>query len=296
MNAVNGGSFAVTAAKRGQRTHANRVVIDWMLAQEERMGLGTPEPYRDFEERVFKHREDLRRLLHALAADGKKIVGYGASTKGNVVLQFCGITEKEVIAIAEVNADKFGAFTPGTHIPIISEAEARAMKPDYFLVLPWHFKDGIRPARTGLSGKRRPDDLSISGDRDRMNARIGTRATLRHEYALRSLRQQQGAELRRLSIWTCDFGRVAQIHEVSLCVLRIDLPGALSEAVNASRPVAICLQLSIPSTMPWLKRRAVRGICMVRTSARSMKSPKRLPTLRLMNSLTFISHRTRPFS
>ncbi len=60
-----------------------------------------------------------------------------------MVLQFCGITEKEVCAIAEVNPDKFGAFTPGSRIPIISEAEARAMKPDYFLVLPWHFKEGI---------------------------------------------------------------------------------------------------------------------------------------------------------
>jgi hypothetical protein len=143
MNAVNGGSFAVTAAKRGRGLPPNRIVTDWILEQEERLGLGTPRPYRDFEERVFKHREDLRRLLHALTADDKKIVGYGASTKGNVVLQFCGITEKEVIAIAEVNTEKFGAYTPGTHIPIISEAEARAMQPDYFLVLPWHFKDAI---------------------------------------------------------------------------------------------------------------------------------------------------------
>jgi hypothetical protein len=143
MNAVNGGSFAVTAAKRGSGRPANRVVTDWILEQEDRLGLRTPRPYRDFEERVFKHREDFRRLLHALTGDGKKIVGYGASTKGNVVLQFCGITDKEVIAIAEVNADKFGAYTPGTHIPIISEAEARAMNPDYFLVLPWHFKDAI---------------------------------------------------------------------------------------------------------------------------------------------------------
>jgi hypothetical protein len=53
------------------------------------------------------------------------------------------VTTNEVRAIAEVNSDKFGAFTPGTHIPIIAEAEARAMKPDYFLVLPWHFKEGI---------------------------------------------------------------------------------------------------------------------------------------------------------
>jgi hypothetical protein len=143
MNAVNGGSFAVTAAKKTSTATVNETVLNWLLEQEERMGLHTPKPYRDFEERVFRHRMDLRRLLQSLAADGKRIVGYGASTKGNVVLQFCGITEKEVCAIAEVNPDKFGAFTPGTRIPIISEIDARAMKPDYFLVLPWHFKDGI---------------------------------------------------------------------------------------------------------------------------------------------------------
>lgn len=66
-----------------------------------------------------------------------------ASTKGNVVLQFCNFSEAEIPAIAEVNTEKFGRVTPGKHIPIVSEAEARAMKPDYFLVLPWHFKDGI---------------------------------------------------------------------------------------------------------------------------------------------------------
>jgi hypothetical protein len=95
-------------------------------------------------------------LLRSLAADGKKVFGYGASTKGNVVLQFCGITPAEVPLIAEVNVEKFGALTPGTNIPIVSEAEARAMKPDYFLVLPWHFKEGIvqREAEFLASGGR----------------------------------------------------------------------------------------------------------------------------------------------
>jgi hypothetical protein len=143
MNAVNGGSLAVTAAKRDSPVAANAAVIDWLLGQEERMGLSTPRPYRDFEERAYRHRNDLVRLLQALAADGKKVLGYGASTKGNVVLQFCGISEREVSAIADVNPDKFGAFTPGSHIPIISEEEARAMSPDYLLVLPWHFKEAI---------------------------------------------------------------------------------------------------------------------------------------------------------
>lgn len=144
MNNVNGGSFAVTAAKRSNSSlKPNLAVINWLLEQEERMGLNTPKPFRDFEERVFRHRDDLTRLIRSLNADGKKVYGYGASTKGNVVLQFCGLTAADIPVIAEVNTEKFGRVTPGTHIPIISEAEARQMKPDYFLVLPWHFKDGI---------------------------------------------------------------------------------------------------------------------------------------------------------
>jgi hypothetical protein len=144
MNNVNGGSFAVTAAKKANTSiKPNQAVIDWLLEQEDRMGLGTTRPYRQFEERVYRHREDLSRLIKSLVADGKKVLGYGASTKGNVVLQFCGLTANEIPAIAEVNEEKFGHVTPGTHIPIISEKDARAMKPDYFLVLPWHFKDGI---------------------------------------------------------------------------------------------------------------------------------------------------------
>ena len=143
MNAVNGGSFAVTASKPGSRYQANSAMVNWLIEQEKRMGLDTPRPFRDFEERVFRHREDLRRLIQDLVRDGKKILGYGASTKGNVLLQFCGLTPDEIPAIAEVNPDKYGCVTPGTHIPIISEKEARAMNPDFFLVLPWHFKNGI---------------------------------------------------------------------------------------------------------------------------------------------------------
>lgn len=143
MNAVNGGSFAVTAGHCKAKHKRNDAVINWLLEQEERMGLKTPRPYREFNERTIRHREDLRRLLVALKDDGKKVIGYGASTKGNAVLQYCEIGPELVQAIAEVNPDKYNCFTPGTHIPIISEAEAKSMKPDYFLVLPWHFKEGI---------------------------------------------------------------------------------------------------------------------------------------------------------
>lgn len=143
MNAINGGSFAVTVCHKASSYKSNLPIIEWMLHQEEDMGLDTPKPYRDFEERVFRHRKNLVGLLDALVADGKKIIGYGASTKGNVLLQFCGIGAKHISCIAELNEEKYGRYTPGTNIPIVSEKEARAMNPDYFLVLPWHFKAGI---------------------------------------------------------------------------------------------------------------------------------------------------------
>lgn len=150
MNAINGGSFAVTACKKNAPYKSNNAIINWMLQQENDLGLDTPKPYRDFEERVFKHRKNLLQLIEALIADGKTIIGYGASTKGNVLLQFCGLTAKHIPYIAEVNKEKFGSFTPGTHIPIISEQEAHAMKPDYFLVLPWHFKHNILARETAF--------------------------------------------------------------------------------------------------------------------------------------------------
>src|SRR5439155_17471383 len=143
LNAVNGGSFAVTACKRQAPYKSNLPVIDWIRNQESVMGLDTLKPYQDFERRVFEHRASLTQLIESLVADGKRILGYGASTKGNVLLQFCGLTTKHIACIAEVNEDKFGSFTPGTNIPIVSEREARAMEPDYFLVLPWHFKNSI---------------------------------------------------------------------------------------------------------------------------------------------------------
>lgn len=143
MNSINGGSFCVTACKNNSKYTSNTPIINWLLNQENDMGLDTPTPYREFEQRVYKHRKNLKELIEALVADGKTVFGYGASTKGNVLLQFCGLTSNEIPFIVEVNPDKFGSFTPGTNIPIISEKEAKELKPDYFLVLPWHFKENI---------------------------------------------------------------------------------------------------------------------------------------------------------
>lgn len=143
LNDINGGSFAVTAAKKNSRHRSNDAVISWMLDEEMKMGLHTEKPYREFAERVAAHRESLIALLDRLKNDGKRIIGYGASTKGNVLLQYCGIGTQYLDCIAEVNEQKFGSYTPGTLIPIVSEAEARALKPDYLFVLPWHFRNNI---------------------------------------------------------------------------------------------------------------------------------------------------------
>jgi hypothetical protein len=143
MNSINGGSFAITACKESAMYPSNMPVINWLLEQESAMGLKTLKPYLEFADRIFQHRESLRGLIQSLVSDGKKIIGYGASTKGNVLLQFCGLTSEHISCIAEVNEEKFGSYTPGTNIPIVSESEARSMNPDYFLVLPWHFKHGI---------------------------------------------------------------------------------------------------------------------------------------------------------
>ena len=144
MNAINGGSFAVTATKKSCNEYEiNKPIIEWLLNQESRMKLDTLNPYLDFGKRIEQHREDLKLLIQKLNEEGKKVFGYGASTKGNVLLQYCDFTSKEIPFIAEVNEEKFGSLTPGTNIPIISESEAKKMNPDYFLVLPWHFRDFI---------------------------------------------------------------------------------------------------------------------------------------------------------
>lgn len=143
LNNINGGSFSVVAAQTASAFPQNEERVTEMLGEESRRGLRGLKIYDRFRERVFQHREELRRVVYNSVESGQKLLGYGASTKGNVILQFCGFGPKEVPFIAEVNPDKFGCFTPQTLIPIISEEEARAMKPDGFLVLPWHFRDHI---------------------------------------------------------------------------------------------------------------------------------------------------------
>ena len=141
LNDINGGSFAVTIAKDGSAYNPKTREVEKLLGDEKL--LDSMETFGLFKERVYSHRGDLMHLIREIKQNGKLILGYGASTKGNVILQFCGLTHTELDYMAEVNPEKYGRLTPGTWIPIISEEEAHSMNPDYFLVMPWHFRQNL---------------------------------------------------------------------------------------------------------------------------------------------------------
>lgn len=143
FNSTNGGSFCVIAAKPDAPYPENHRLVNEILDGESALELQTGKPYEAFRKRVLKSRKALKDLLEEARAAGKRVLGYGASTKGNVILQYCGISDEDISCIAEINEDKFGCYTPGTGIRIVPEREAREMDPDYFLVLPWHFRDTI---------------------------------------------------------------------------------------------------------------------------------------------------------
>jgi SAM-dependent methyltransferase len=144
FNDINGGSIRCYATHRENgRYHfpEDQQLINEIRQKEFDLELDTDRPYVEFTNRINKLRSELYGLLVTLKKEGKKIHIYGASTKGNTILQWCGLDNSIIDFAAERNPDKYGARTLGTNIPIISEAESRAMNPDYYLVLPWHFKE-----------------------------------------------------------------------------------------------------------------------------------------------------------
>ncbi len=142
-NEINGGTIRVYACHAGSHhaapTDGTRNRVYHMQRREFDLMLDTGKPYHAFAERVAAIRTELPSFLSGLRAQGKNIYGYGASTKGNVILQYCGIGPDLVTAIADRNPAKWGMRTPGTDILIISEDDMRKAKPDYLLVLPWFF-------------------------------------------------------------------------------------------------------------------------------------------------------------
>ena len=140
FNDINGGSFSVTVRKKsgGARQSA---VVDRVLREETDMGLGTERPFREFAQRVAETKRALLAFLADVRKRGEKLYALGASTKGNVLLQYCGLTASDIPFIGEVNGEKWGRYTPGSNIRILAEDEVLAKQPKYLLILPWHFRD-----------------------------------------------------------------------------------------------------------------------------------------------------------
>lgn len=149
LNDTNGGSCRVYIQKGEARetsfaTKPLRDVCDFriktILAYEnEHADISDPAMWVEFERKLEAMKTQTVDFIRAEVAKGKTVYGYGASTKGNTLLQYYGLTPDDIVAIAERSPQKFGKYVVGTNIPIVSEKEMRASNPDYLLVLPWHF-------------------------------------------------------------------------------------------------------------------------------------------------------------
>lgn len=141
FNDINGGSFAMVVARDDSTHRPNQSRINEIVASEQ--ALDGDAPYHRLRNRVLAHREEIMEFFELTRAAGKRVYGYGASTKGNIVLNYCGVTASDLIAIGDRNPEKDGLTTPGTHIPIVAHAKLPKDKADYLFVLIWHFRKEV---------------------------------------------------------------------------------------------------------------------------------------------------------
>jgi len=140
LNDINGGSFRVFVQHKDKSINVEflKHIIE-LREKEKNLFLDTNHPFDSFIKRINSEKVKLVTFIKNEVSAGKIIHCYGASTKGNTLLQFYNLDKKLIQFIADRNPDKWGRRTVGTDIPIISEEESRSMNPDYFLILPWHF-------------------------------------------------------------------------------------------------------------------------------------------------------------
>ena len=143
FNDSNGGSFRVYFAKTTSNVHIpNDTLVNSILLEEEEYGIMSLDLYRRFMDNVNNEVKKLRRFIETVIANGKNVYIYGASTKGNCLLQYANIDETYMKYAVERNPNKIGKMT-STGIKIIGEEQMREDPPDYLFVLPWHFRDEI---------------------------------------------------------------------------------------------------------------------------------------------------------
>ena len=140
---INGGSMRYFICHKDSKYKNNNKKINKILREEMKSKLDKPNTFSDFFKLINVQKKKLLKLINKIIKKKGTIHGYGASTKGNVLLQYFGINSNKISYIADRNPQKVNLYTPGTKIKIVSESFSRMCKPNYYLVLPWHFKKEI---------------------------------------------------------------------------------------------------------------------------------------------------------
>lgn len=153
INNINGSSKQYYICHDNSEYKTNNQIIKNILKSEEKLKLSREITFRNFFKIINQSKKELNKFLIKVKKLKKTVHGYGASTKGNVLLQYYNINNKTIEFIAERNKNKYNLFTPGTNIKIISESLSRSYKPDYYLVLPWHFKKEILIREKDIRGR-----------------------------------------------------------------------------------------------------------------------------------------------
>ena len=142
-NNINGGSTQIFICKKNGKYLTNHPIIKKFSVSEKKLQLDKKTTFIKFFKRINEIKSRIKNFLEKEKKRKKTIHCYGASTKGNVLLQYFKINNQIIDCVAERNPKKYNLFTPGTKIKIVSEKISRAMSPDFYLVLPWHFKKEI---------------------------------------------------------------------------------------------------------------------------------------------------------
>ena len=147
---THGGSLRLYAARTGSHRHATEARVQELRALEQAHGLDRMATYLGFEKRAEACRADAQQFFAQCRAEGKKVVGYGAAAKGNTFLNYCGITPRDAMFVADRNPVKQGKWLPGSHIPTRAPDEIFTAKPDYVVILPWNLREEIAASLDGI--------------------------------------------------------------------------------------------------------------------------------------------------
>ena len=143
QNFINGSSKQYYICHKNSKIKSKSKIINKTLRSESKLKLNTVKTFKEFIQKINFLKTQLNNKIKYIRRNNQSIHCYGASTKGNVLLQYFNIDNKKISFAAERNKNKYGLVTPGSKIKIISEENSRKMRPDYYLVLPWHFKKEI---------------------------------------------------------------------------------------------------------------------------------------------------------